>query len=42
MKASASLRDKSAVVTYDGDRTEVAALIAATTEMGYRSRVARQ
>ncbi len=42
IKASVSIRDRSAVVTYDGGKTEVAALIAATTEIGYRSRVARQ
>ncbi len=42
VKASVSLRDRSAVVTYDGGKTDVAALIAATTKIGYRSRVARQ
>ena len=42
MKVSVSFRDKSAVVTYDGGKTGVAALIAATTELGYRSRAARQ
>ena len=42
MKASVSLRDKSAVVTYDCGKTEVAALIAATTKIGYRSRAARE
>lgn len=42
IKASVSFRDRSAAVTYDGGKTDVAALIAATTEMGYRSRVARE
>ena len=40
MKASVSFRNRSAVVTYDGGKSEVAALIAATTGMGYPSRVA--
>ena len=39
IKASVSLRDESAVVTYDSGKTEVAALIKATTDMGYPSRV---
>lgn len=42
IKASVSLRDKSAVVTYDSSKTEVAALITATTGIGYPSRVAQE
>ncbi len=38
--ATVSLRDKQAVVTFDSTKTDVAALIAATTEAGYPSRLA--
>lgn len=39
LKASVSLRDMTAVVTYDAATTDVAALIEATTGIGYPSRV---
>lgn len=38
VSAEVSLRDKRAVVTYDPSKTEVAALIRATSDMGYPSR----
>lgn len=39
LKVSVSLRDMIAVVTYDAGTTDVAALIEATTGIGYPSRV---
>jgi mercuric ion binding protein len=40
ISADVSFREKRARVTYDPSRVEVAALIKATTEMGYPSRLA--